>query len=393
MRTLLTLSGITIGIFSIISVFTIFDSMENYVRSNIESLGENVLFITKIPWIHGPDTPWWEYMKRPNPKLNEMLEIQKRSNAAKACAFEVYTNKAIKYRNNILEGGEVLGVSKNYDQVVFLDLSEGRFFSSIESYSGKNVTVIGSDIAQNLFNNTEPIGKKIKIFGRKVEVIGILNKEGDDAFNISSDQRVYLPVNFIRTVLDLNSRRIYSHIIVKGKKMVSNDELKDELTGILRSVRKIKPSQKNNFAINEKSNLTGFFDNLFGAFAVAGWIIGGFSLLVGGFGIANIMFVSVRERTPIIGIQKSLGAKKYFILFQFIFEAIILSLIGGIFGLLLVFTGTLILSFSFNMNLVLSQGNILIGVTVSFLIGFFFGLIPAYFASRLNPVDAIRSTG
>jgi len=393
LRTILSLLGITIGIFAIISVLTVFDSMENYVRDSIESLGENVLFITKTPWIQGPDTPWWEYIKRPNPKLQEMKEIQKRSNAADMCAFEVYTSRTIKYKKNSIEGGDVLGVSSDYDKVISFDLEKGRFFSPIESYSGKNVTVVGSDIAKSFFGESDPIGKKVQVFGRKMVIIGVIKKEGEDAFGVSSDNRLFVPINFLRNVVDINSRYLYSHIIVKGKEMVSNEELKDELTGILRSLRKLKPTAKSNFAINERDILIGFFDEVFGAFAMAGWIIGGFSLLVGGFGIANIMFVSVRERTNQIGIQKSLGAKNYFILLQFIFEAVFLSLIGGIVGLLFVFLGTSLISAAFDMNMSLSEGNIFTGLFVSFIIGLVSGIVPAYIASRLNPVDAIRTTG
>ncbi len=392
LRTILSLLGITIGIFAIISVFTLFDSMEHYVKSNIESLGDNVLFITKTPWIQGQDSPWWDYIKRPNPRLSESKEIENRSTAADANAFMVYNSKTIKYRNTSIDGGEILGVSEDYARVLLVEIREGRFISPIEFNSGSPVAVIGSDIATSLFGNSTAIGKQIKVYGRKLEIIGILEKEGEDMFGESSDKRVFVPVNFIRNIVDIRSRMVYTHIIVKGKENVSNEELRDELTGILRSVRSLRPSEEDNFAINEKSALVGFLDNLFGAFAAAGWVIGGFSLLVGLFGIANIMFVSVRERTHMIGIQKSVGAKNYFILLQFVFEAIFLSLIGGVVGLLFVFIGVQLISASFDMELILTEGNIILGLTVSFIIGFLAGIIPAWVASRLNPVDAIRTT-
>jgi putative ABC transport system permease protein len=226
--------------------------------------------------------------------------------------------------------------------------------------------------------------------GRKVEVIGIFKKEGNDNFGNSHDNIVLMPYQFATELVDV--RDIGQTIILKSKPNISVEELKDELTGIMRSIRKLKPSAENNFDINEISLLKTFIENVFGVISIVGWIIGGFSLLVGGFGIANIMFVSVKERTAQIGIQKSLGAKKYFILLQFIFEAVFLSLFGGIIGLILVFIGTLIGSDLIKMDLVLTMKNIVLALSVSGFIGFIFGFIPAYSAARLDPVKAMRST-
>jgi putative ABC transport system permease protein len=200
---------------------------------------------------------------------------------------------------------------------------------------------------------------------------------------------VIIPVNYCKTLVDLNE--IGTTIAVKAKPLVSNEELKDELTGIMRSIRKLKPSAEDNFAINETDIISKAFEGLFGVIATVGWIIGGFSLLVGGFGIANIMFVSVKERTNIIGIQKALGAKNYFILFQFLFEAVFLSLIGGIVGLLIVFILTIIVSAATEFHLTMTAGNVFLGAGVSAVIGLLSGIIPAWSASKLNPVEAMRT--
>ncbi len=233
------------------------------------------------------------------------------------------------------------------------------------------------------------IGKEIKIFGSKLEVIGVIKKEGDDLFGSSSDNQAIIPVNFARNHIDI--QEVGTTILVRAKPQISNDELKDELAGIMRSVRKLKPASEDNFAINETSVITKEFDAFFKVIAIVGWIVGGFSLLVGGFGIANIMFVSVKERTSQIGIQMSLGAKKFFILYQFLFEAIFLSLFGGIVGLLIVYV-LVLLSQNFPFTLQLTFMNIMIGVSVSVTIGLIAGIIPSYIASRLDPVEAMRST-
>ncbi|MFA5780718.1 MAG: ABC transporter permease [Bacteroidales bacterium] len=391
LRTFLSLLGITIGIFTIISVFTVFDSMEKTIRSSVESLGNNVLFVQKWPWSFGSDYAWWKYMNRPVPKIADMEAIQKKSMGYESVAFEANTSKTVEHLNNSIEGAIVIAVSRDYDKTMSVDIEEGRYFSEIESTAGKNVAIIGSFIAENLYENTDPIGKNIKIFGRKMKVIGLLKKKGENLFGDNSDKEVILPVNYVRNILDIRSDAMDPVIIVKAKAGVSNDELKDELTGILRSEHRLKPLAEDDFSINETSLLTKGFDSLFSVISMVGWLIGGFSILVGGFGIANIMFVSVKERTSIIGIQKSLGAKRYFILFEFLFEAIILSLVGGIVGLLLVYAGTLLVSALFDITFTLGMGNIMRGIIISGVIGLVSGFIPAYKASRMNPVDAIRA--
>jgi putative ABC transport system permease protein len=392
LRTILTLSGITIGIFSIISVFTVFDSLENKIKSSIDSLGDNVLFVEKWPWAFGSDYPWWKYMRRPVVKINELTEIEKRSQAYSAATFVAASSKTVKYQSNSVSNARIFAVSDNYENVMSIDIELGRYFTSGESVQGKAVAIIGSDIAQSLFGVSNPLDKDISVFGRKISVIGVFKKEGDNSFGQSSDDQVMLPINFARNILDITDESNGPTIIVRAKPNVSNQELKDELTGIMRSVRRLKPSAEDNFAINEMSQLTKGFESVFGVIGTIGWIIGGFSLIVGGFGIANIMFVSVKERTNIIGIQKSLGAKNYFILLQFLFEAIFLSLIGGALGLFIIFIGTLIVTFALDFELSLTMSNIFLGLGVSFVIGLVSGFIPAFNASRLNPVDAIRSS-
>jgi putative ABC transport system permease protein len=387
-RTILTLLGIAIGIFSIISVLTVFDSLERSMRKGIDSLGSNVLFIQKYPWIMSDEFKWWKYYQRPQPSMKDLREIQKRSVASDGSAIFVDVTRTVHYQNNRIESVPVLAITHDFGRIMPMEISNGRYFTPIESASGKNVIIIGSNIAENLFNVLDPVGRKVKVFSQKLEVIGVLKKEGEDLFGNSSDNQVIIPMNFARTVIDI--KKIQTTIVVRAKPQVSNAELIDELTGIMRSVRKLKPSAENDFAINETDIISQSFDQLFGVIALVGWIIGGFSLIVGGFGIANIMFVSVRERTNIIGIQKSIGAKNFFILIQFLFEAVILSMIGGGVGLLLVFIGTSVGSSVLGFEIILTWNKILIGLCTSSFIGIIAGYVPALMASRLDPVEAMR---
>jgi putative ABC transport system permease protein len=389
-RTILTLLGITIGIFCIISVFTVFDSIERTIRTSVESLGSNIVFIQKWPWgVGGGEYPWWKYMRRPDPKPHELDEIIRRSQTMESAAFFASTAREVSHLAATIQGAVIVGVSQDYDAVFNMEIANGRYFTPLESGAGRNVAIIGDDIRKNLFENIDPVSRQITVWGRKLEVIGVLKREGQSGFGNSNDNQVLVPVNFARNFIDLNNSG--PTIVVRAKPQVSNDEMIAELTGIMRSVRRLKPAAEDNFSINETSLISNIFDSLFGVINIVGWIIGGFSLLVGGFGIANIMFVSVKERTGIIGIQKSVGAKNYVVLFQFLFEAIFLSVFGGIVGLIIIFAGTLLFSYLLDMELVLTLGNILLGVIVSAFIGLVSGFIPAWSASRLDPVEAMRT--
>ena len=391
LRTFLSLLGITIGIFTIISVFTIIDSLENNLRKGVASLGDNVIYIQKWPWAGGPNFAWWKYLNRPVPQINEMEEIERRSLYTELCAFTANTHKTIIYKNSSIEKVGIVAASKDFDKVKKFDLKEGRYISDLEFSNGKNVSIIGSSIANALFQDENPIDKYISIGGRKVLVIGIIKKEGESIIGENLDAFVLIPINYARNIFDTHKELAHACIRVKAKPGISNDQLIDELNGIMRSIRKLKPLADDDFSLNQTSLISNQFGPLFDFIGVAGWIIGGFSILVGGFGIANIMFVSVKERTAIIGIQKSLGAKNYFILLQFLSESVFLTLIGGTIGLIMVYIGTLFVSNFFDLEVSLSIANVVLGITVSVIIGIVSGFVPSYGASQLDPVEAIRT--
>lgn len=391
LRSFLSLLGITIGIFAIILVFTIVDSLENNVRSSIQSLGDNVVYIQKWPWTFGEDYPWWKYMNRPVPKYEELDDLQKHSKTTEALAFRMGQRKVVKYKSSSIENVIIAGISHDYYKIKSFDLVDGRYFTNIETDAGYAVCIIGDKVKEGLFGASNAVGEQIKIKGYNATVIGVAKKEGESMLGGSMDGQILIPFNFGRKFLDTKSENADPFILAKAKPNISNAEMSDELEGIMRSVRRLKPYADQNFALNETSLISKGFDVLFEIIGTAGWIIGGFSILVGGFGIANIMFVSVRERTNVIGIQKSLGAKNYFILIQFLTESVLLSLAGGTIGLFLTYLITLVGNSAIDMEITLTSTNIFLGLTVSVLIGVISGFIPAYGASQLDPVEAIRS--
>ena len=393
LRTFLSLLGITIGIFAIISVFTVLDSLERSIRDNIGKLGDNVIYVQKWPWVMGPGGfPWWKYVNRPVPSLKEYEYIKKHSKNAQAVVFQAGSRATIKYKGNSTENTSLIFASKDYDKVRSFELEKGRYFTPFEFSTGKNKAIIGSGLVDELFDGENPINKSIKIRGYKLLVIGVFKKEGSDMFGNSSDYNVLIPINYVRSIFDIKKESLSPQIIVKAKPNISLDHLNNELIGLMRKVRHLKPKMEDNFALNQTSMITQGFDKIFIMIDLIGLIIGGFSILVGGFGIANIMFVSVKERTKIIGIQKSLGAKNYFILFQFLSESVVLSLVGGILGLIFIWIGTIIASkIDIGMTFEMSLSNILSGILISIIIGVIAGFAPARSASKLNPVDAINS--
>lgn len=393
LRTFLSLLGITIGIFAIISVFSVIDSLRNSISDSIQSLGDDVVYVHKWPWEMGNrDFPWWKYINRPLPNVKEFNTLEKRMIKSEAIAFSATSSKNVKYKSRNLESVSIIGASYDFDKVRLFEVSSGRYFSVKESNNGSRVVIIGSTVAETLFSNKSPLNKTIKLSNQKVTVIGVFEKEGTDMFNKSMDNSVLIPVNFMKTWLDVKSQSLQPQILVKAKKNTDIAALKDEIRRNMRSIRGIKPKDEDNFALNQTSMITKGFEQIFGIIDWAGIIIGGFSILVGAFGIANIMFVSVKERTKLIGIQKSLGAKNYFILFQFIFESVFLSILGGILGLILVYILIYFANKMVDMEFVLNLTNILRGIFISFFVGLFAGFIPARSASRLNPVTAMNSS-
>jgi putative ABC transport system permease protein len=392
LRTTLSLLGVSIGIFAIVAVFTAVDSLNGKIRSEIDSMaGSGVLYVGKWPWIMASNYPWWKYLNRPEMKFSEFRFLKENMKTAQAIVILDNGRTVTMSRGSNSMDANVTGASYDYNQISSITIEEGRYFLPIESENAINSVIIGAKVAENLVTEGgSAVGQIIKINGIKFSVIGVIEKKGSDVLNFggSPDEKVIIPYSTFSAIFQKDKPA--PEIAIKAFDADKNQEaMEGEIKGLLRSFRSIKPKEDENFSVNRLDGLQSFFDGVFSALNIAGSLIAGFSLLVGGFGIANIMFVSVKERTNIIGIQKSLGAKNYFILFQFLFEAVFLSLIGGLVGIGLVVLITLIPQDSLPLTLTLS--NITTGLIISSFIGILSGIIPAWVAAKMDPVTAIRS--
>jgi putative ABC transport system permease protein len=398
LRTILSLLGVTVGIFAIITVLTLVDSLEKNIKDSLNFLGTGVIYVEKWPFLadNSGEYKWWEFWRRPNASYSEYKFLQENLKYQNGISiFAGRGNMVIKHENNSIGQVRLVGGAQGYNTIFEVNIAQGRFFTPEEVEAGRNVAVIGHEVANVLFpTGKSPLGEVIKVKNLKYMVIGVIKKEGQSFMGTpSNDYATIIPYQAFRKLFQTGTGAWFettSRIGIKGfEHDVGLVELENELRGMLRVRRGLRPTEKDNFAMNRPEAIANVIGQLFDVVGFAGWVIGGFSILVGGFGIANIMFVSVKERTSIIGLQKSLGAKNYFILFQFLFEAIFLSLIGGLAGLILVYFVTLIPMGDLVVTLTLK--NIVKGLGVASAIGLISGIIPAALAARLDPVIAIRA--
>ncbi len=391
LRTLLSLLGVTIGIFSIIAVLTAVDSLDRKIKKDLSSLDKNTMYLMRFSF--GPtEIPRWKREQFPDVKYDEYQFLKDNLKDAENVCFQFFTkSESIKFESKTVNSLNVVPVTDEFDDIQKLDFKSGRFFNESESNSGLQLVILGHEVSRGLFEGYDPIGQTVRLYGQKFNVIGILKKQGAGILGESNDTSIFIPSNFLRKIYGDNSEFLTPVILIKPNQNIDIDAFKGDLSQKMRNYRGIKSGEIDNFFVNVLSGFTNFLDGIISQLNIGGWVIAGFSLLVGGFGIANIMFVSVKERTNLIGIQKSLGAKNKFILFQFLFEAIILCVIGGIMGMLFVWIISLILTNVLDFEFVLGMNNVLLGTGLAALIGLIAGILPAISASRLDPVEAIRS--
>ena len=392
LRTFLSLLGVMVGIFVISSIFTVVDSMEDDLMDSFSMLDDDVLFVSKWPWSMGGEYPWWKYVQRREPSLSDSEELSRRLTQASEVAFQMKGMFNLEAAENYYPNVPVAAVSHSYPGVISLDIATGRFFNGSESASGSPVAIVGYDIAMNLFGTEEVLGRKIKIAGQRVEIIGTFTHQGESMISNGFDEFVMVPATFAPRIFDTRNLEGNS-IMVKARAGVEMEILKDEIIQQLRSVRRVRPGNENDFSINQIDMLTGLISTIFTQVELGGWFIAIFAILVGCFSIANIMFVSVRERTRIIGVQKALGAKSSFILIQFLFEAIVLCVFGAILALLAIELLILIINMSdLGITLSVSFNRVVMAMSIAVVSGLLAGIAPALSAARMPPVEAMRAS-
>ena len=394
LRSFLSLLGICIGIFCVIGVLSVVDSLKNNIMTSIDELGKDVIYVNKFSWTEDPVKDYWKWMKRKEPSINDYQAVKDKVETAKLVGLNTRIGKKlIKYRSTNVNGVNLACITENSGELMGLKLEQGRYFSRKEFATGSQKIILGHDIAKELFGSIPAIGKKIKVGNRKLEVIGVLKKSGESLIDFFYwDESALVVYNLGKRYVNLKvGHRYGSTIMVKPKEGINNNDLKEDIRITLRKEHRLKPKEKDDFSLNEVSFLTKMFNELFKVLNVAGGIIGMFALFIGIFSVANIMFVSVKERTNIIGIKKAIGAKKYVILIEFLMESILLCFIGGLLGMGLIYLTLVGISEIFHFDLFLGLNNIIIGISISFLTGIIAGVVPAIRASGLDPVVAIRS--
>lgn len=389
-RTALSLTGVAFGIFCIIGVLATVNSLEQNIQNEVSSLGNNTIYIDKWDYSGGPDKPMWKLRARPSMKYEEAGMIRERSELTQDITFLMQAGGSISHGNDVLQNGAVYGITEAQIEIQPLTFESGRYFSASEFNNATNVGIIGFENAEALFGNAErALGKQVELKGKKITVVGVIKKEGKNFIGWDYDNCIMLPYKFCRQIFD--EKNTNPILIAKGKKEVSTDALYQELRGIMRQVRRLSPRQEDNFSLNSVEAFSKAISGFFGILNVVGSFIGGISLIVGLFGIANIMFVTVKERTSIIGLKKAIGAKSSSILWEFLLEAAVLCIMGGAIGLFFVWILTLILSGPLEFPVFVSVPLMFATVIICIVVGILAGIIPARRAAKMDPVVAIRS--
>jgi putative ABC transport system permease protein len=394
LRSFLSLLGIMIGIFCIIAVKSAVDSLESNVRSSFDRLGNDVLYVSKFSWAEDPGQNFWKYARRPNPSINDYKVLATNVPSAKAVTFSTFISRTTaKFAKNSVERAVVFAVTEDYDNFHNLEYEAGRFLSPQEYVSGANRVVIGHKIAEELFNGVDPIGREVQVMGRKMMVVGVIKQSGKDLVKLFDyDNCLMVGFELARSLVNIRqTSKFGGNLQIKAADGVAVEQMKDEVTVALRNSRQIKPREESNFSINSATAFADILNSFFGVLNAVGFIIGGFALLVGIFSVANIMFVSVKERTSIIGIKKALGAKRGVILLEFLIESIVLCLLGGLGGLILVWGVLKGVSAISEFDIYLSSRNVVVTIIIAVVSGVAAGFIPALQASKMDPVEAIRA--
>jgi ABC-type antimicrobial peptide transport system, permease component len=390
-RSTLTALGVIIGIVAVTLMGTAINGIQTGFDKSMSVLGDDVIYVTQWPWARVND--WWNYRDRKKIKteyaehLNRLIAATPNSNLIVAVPASSLL-RSVKYAENEASNIFVMGTTSDYILTSTVDCKEGRFFNELESRDGANVCVIGYDVADALFPNTSPVGKSVLINGQQFKVVGVNSRQGTFLGLFSWDSMVVMPLPAFNKYFSAKSE---SDVRVKVKDKTKLSEAKDELHGLMRRVRGLPPEKKDDFSINEQQAFKSTLDPVKNSIAIAGLFITGLSLFVGAIGIMNITFVSVKERTKEIGTRKALGARRRTILLQFLIESTALCLLGGFIGLSVAYLMCRSIAAALpDFPIHFSVGLVITSMIVSVLTGLASGFAPAWSASRLDPVTALR---
>jgi len=386
MRAFLTTLGIIIGIVAVTTMSTAIVGLEKAFLQTISSLGSDVLYVDKYEWFGSRDWAFYRNRKEITYEQYERLKENLKNYEAMAPIKRTF-GANIKRDEKAIEASQIYGTNQDYIKTSGLELDEGRFFTEHEALAGRNVCIIGSDIKDALFPILNPVGQDIKLNGHRMIIIGVLAKQGSGLFGGSADAQVFLPLSKFEKVFGFRRGRLRIDIKVGSEDRM--DDARAEIIANMRVIRKVPPAEPDDFAVNRQEVFKEMYDKTVGVVALAGLVITALSLFVGAIGIMNIMFVSVSERTKEIGIRKAIGAKTWAIMFQFLMEATIICILGGIIGLMISFPLSLIIDQVLPTAMPLNI--VIISLVISAVVGVVSGLLPAYRASKLDPVDALRS--
>ncbi|MFP5039816.1 ABC transporter permease [Parasediminibacterium sp. JCM 36343] len=391
LRTFLSLLGVTFGIFCIIGVLATVDSLKRKVQGDIKQVGSNSIYLDKWEYGGGNNYPWWKYINRPVPKYEEVQLIKQRSFLTGNIAFLCRQSSKASYKDNILSNVGLFGTSEDFSKIQLLETQAGRYLADGEFSRGTPSVVIGNEIAIQLFS--EPwyaVGKEITFNGRKMEITGVLKKQGQSLVNVFDfDNAMITSYKYFAGMY--NPDKADPSILIQGKEGVATKALQDELKGVVRQLRKLSPQKDDNFSLNDISSFAEKTDSLFASINLGGWFIAGLSLIVGAFGVANIMFVTVRERTSQIGLKKAIGARRSTILIEFLIESAFLCIIGGLIGLFFVWILASVLSTILPFPIFIAPNIVILALSLCIILGILSGIIPASIAAKMDPVVAIRT--
>ena len=385
-RAILTTLGIVIGICSVALMATAIKGIDIAFEKGISALGADNMYIGKFAWFSDQD--FWKMRNRKNLTMDDYEKFKDLARLPLAISPTVMSRQTVRFGDNYFEGALITGTNDEYVKTTNFDFDYGRFFTSIESKSSRNVVVVGKEIANHLFESINPLNQDIKIGEIQYRIVGVLSEQGSNLLgDFNPDRRLFVPVGTIYKYFERPSSQSID-IVVRAENTAMIDETKEEAEGVMRKVRGLMYNEENDFAINQQDGLTQNYKKTVGVIQIAGFFITGLSLLVGAIGIMNIMFVSVKERTKEIGIRKAIGAKRRAILGQFLTEASVICLIGGLIGLIL----AVLLSMAINKFLPTSiqLDTVVLAIVISLITGVLSGLAPAYTAARMDPVEALR---